>query len=89
MEAIKASLSERAMRNRSVSLESGSVDAQKSKDGGVIIMVTGSIFSKDASESPKQVRTLGNSITFKPRWSLLISSLSFECFFSVFSSFKK
>ncbi len=56
LEAIKEKLSARAARNWVLSLESGSVDAQQSKDGGVLLMVTGSITSKHGGEQqPRQV----------------------------------
>eukprot|EP00615_Pteridomonas_danica_P004393 CAMPEP_0114345830 /NCGR_PEP_ID=MMETSP0101-20121206/12576_1 /TAXON_ID=38822 ORGANISM="Pteridomonas danica, Strain PT" /NCGR_SAMPLE_ID=MMETSP0101 /ASSEMBLY_ACC=CAM_ASM_000211 /LENGTH=471 /DNA_ID=CAMNT_0001482099 /DNA_START=176 /DNA_END=1591 /DNA_ORIENTATION=- len=52
LDAIKSKFSERANRRWVISLENGSVDAQQSRGGGVMLMVTGTITSK-ASRQPR------------------------------------
>lgn len=48
MEQIKAKIAERGCLNAIFNLEHGSIDAQPSKDGGVLLMVTGTITKKNA-----------------------------------------
>jgi hypothetical protein len=54
LEAIKAKMAERSSRRWLLNLEDGSVDAQESMQGGVILLVTGTITSKQHPE-PRQV----------------------------------
>lgn len=53
IEAIRQKLTTRSSRGWEINLESGTVDAQSSKDGGVLLMVTGSLSRSD--QKPKQV----------------------------------
>ena len=57
IENIKEKLAARSSRGYIVSLEHGTVDAQQSSDGGVLLMVTGTITRK-GSDQPSQVRSL-------------------------------
>lgn len=54
LEAIKAKMRERSSRKWVLNLEHGSVDAQRSMDGGVMLLVTGTITCKKHSQ-PRQV----------------------------------
>lgn len=53
MANIKEKISALGLANAQVNLDSGSVDAQRSKDGGVLLMVTGTMTIK-TSKQPKQ-----------------------------------
>lgn len=52
MEQIKAKITDRRCQNAVFNLEHGSLDAQPSKDGGVLLMVTGTITKQN--EPPRQ-----------------------------------
>lgn len=54
IDAIKEKLAARSGRGYLLSLEHGTVDAQQSVDGGVLLMVTGTITRK-GSDTPSQV----------------------------------
>ena len=54
IEAIKEKLAARCGQGYLLSLEHGTVDAQQSMDGGVLLMVTGTITRK-GSNTPSQV----------------------------------